>query len=199
MVIFIQNNNFFFKSSHGKRRGSKATARLPAMAAVAKQNCWLQRLGLCRSSATYLHVILPSNVLIPRLLILKSTDPYYVTMPSWYALKRHVRKSALVQVREHLGGWLRFFFGTLGLFDFLNKTKLELYYTCMSRRYFVHQYIIFRDFLNYEILVRKSYSEYKFWDEWHGFYLAGLSLLISSYLRQQIEYHAILWWTNQRK
>lgn len=114
------------------------------------------------------------------LLILKSTDPYYVTMPSWYALKRHVRKSALVQVREHLGGWLRFFFGTLGLFDFLNKTKLELYYTCMSRRYFVHQYIIFRDFLNYEILVRKSYSEYKFWDEWHGFYLAGLSLPISS-------------------
>lgn len=120
-------------------------------------------------------------------------------MPSWYALKRHVRKSALVQVREHLGGWLRFFFGTLGLFDFLNKTKLELYYTCKSRRYFVHQYIIFRDFLNYEILVRKSYSEYKFWDEWHGFYLAGLSLPISSYLRQQIEYHAILWWTNQRK
>lgn len=119
-------------------------------------------------------------------------------MPSWYALKRHVRKSALVQVREHLGGWLRFFFGTLGLFDFLNKTKLELYYTCMSRRYFVHQYIIFRDFVNYEILVRKSYSEYKFWDEWHGFYLAGLSLPISSYLRQQIEYHAILWWTNQR-
>lgn len=36
----------FFKSSHEKRRGSKATARLPAMAAVAKQNCWLQRLGL---------------------------------------------------------------------------------------------------------------------------------------------------------
>lgn len=30
---------FFFKSSHEKRRGSKATARLPAMAAVAKQNC----------------------------------------------------------------------------------------------------------------------------------------------------------------
>lgn len=37
---------FFFKSSHEKRKGSKATARLPAMAAVAKQNCWLQRLGL---------------------------------------------------------------------------------------------------------------------------------------------------------
>lgn len=38
-MIFIQNNNFFFKSSHEKKRGSKATARLPAMAAVAKQNC----------------------------------------------------------------------------------------------------------------------------------------------------------------
>lgn len=126
--------------------------------------------------------------------------------------KRHVRKSTLVQVREHLGCWLRFFFGTFGLFDFCT--------TKQTWDYIIHggpvvvlfisiSYSIFGfkditsavklahkrledmsncDFLNSEILVRALYSNCKFLMN----LLAVLNLPISGYSRQQIEYHDIL-------